>query len=172
MGRHSTLPPSSSGEPDWLALARNEDNPLTMAKLDSGYVVFGSTQFLPGYCVLLSDVDDASHLTDLPREQQHQFLADMALLGQAVFNSCSGYDPAFRRVNYEILGNSYEHLHAHVTPRYTWEPAEYRSGPIWKYPHEVRHAESADPITSERAEEYDALRETIITELGKLIAGL
>lgn len=173
MGRHHSSPSSlPAGEPDWLALARSEDNPLTMAKMDSGYVVFGSTQYLPGYCVLLSDVDEASHLTDLQRQMQHQFLADMALLGQAVFNACSGYDPAFRRVNYEILGNSYEHLHAHVTPRYTWEAEEFRSGPVWKYPHEVRHAQSVDPIKSERAEEFDALREAIIAELDKLVAGL
>ncbi len=170
MGRHSSSSPLGDGslEPDWLALARNDDNPLTMAKLDSGYVVFGATQFLPGYCVLLSDVDDASHLTDLPFHQRQLFLADMALVGEAVFNACSGYDPAFRRINYEILGNSYEHLHAHVTPRYSWEAAEFRSGPIWKYPDEVRNAISADPIKSDRAEEFDALRESIISELRRL----
>jgi diadenosine tetraphosphate (Ap4A) HIT family hydrolase len=172
MGRHSSTPASSlpGGEPDWLALARSEDNPLTMAKLDSGYVVFGSTQFLPGYCVLLSDVDEANHLTDLPPAQRSRFLEDVALLGQAVFNACNGYDPAFRRINYEILGNSYEHLHAHITPRYSWEPFEYRSGPIWRYPDEIRNAPEADPIKSERAEEFDALREAIIAELTKLSA--
>lgn len=142
-----------------------------MAKLGSGYVVYGSTQFLPGYCVLLSDVDEASHLTDLPAERRLAFLSDMALLGEAVFNACSGYDPAFRRVNYEILGNSYEHLHAHVTPRYSWEPAEFRTGPIWKYPQEVREAQSADPLKSDRAQEFDQLREAIIAELNRLVSG-
>lgn len=174
MGRHSSSPGAVSaqlgGEPDWLALARSDDNPLTMAKLDSGYVVFGSTQFLPGYCVLLSDIDDANHLTDLPASLRVRFLEDMALVGQAVFNACNGYDPAFRRVNYEILGNSYEHLHAHVTPRYSWEPPEYRSGPIWRYPDEVRNAVEADALKSERAEEFDALREAIIAELNRLCA--
>lgn len=66
MGRHSSASLLPEGEPDWLALARSGENPLVMAKLGSGYLVFGDTQHLPGYCVLLSDVDDADHLTDLP----------------------------------------------------------------------------------------------------------
>jgi len=169
MGRHSSAPLLPGGEPDWLAEARSGDNPLVMAKLDSGYVVFGDTQFLPGYCVLLSDVDDANHLTDLPLEQQRQFLSDMAALGQAIYNACSGYDPAFRRVNYEILGNQYEHLHAHVTARYSWEPAEFRHGPVARYPLEQRQAVEYDTIKSERAEEFDQLREAIMAELKRLV---
>jgi diadenosine tetraphosphate (Ap4A) HIT family hydrolase len=141
-----------------------------MAKLDSGFVVFGDTQFLPGYCVLLSEVDDANHLTDLPLGQQRQFLSDMALLGQAIYNACSGYDPAFRRVNYEILGNQYEHLHAHVTARYSWEPAEFRHGPVARYPLEQRQGVEYDTIKSERAEEFDQLREAIMAELNRLVS--
>lgn len=168
MGRHSSASLLPEGEPDWLALARSGENPLVMAKLDSGYVVFGDTQHLPGYCVLLSDVDDADHLTDLPLPGQQKFLADMALLGQAVYNACSGYDPAFRRVNYEILGNLYEHLHAHVHPRYSWEPQEFRHGPVARYPLDIRKAHEYDTIKSDRAEEYDALREAITAELHRL----
>jgi diadenosine tetraphosphate (Ap4A) HIT family hydrolase len=170
MGRHSSAPLLPDGEPDWLAEARSGDNPLVMAKLDSGYVVFGDTQFLPGYCVLLSDVDEANHLTDLPLAQQRQFLNDMALLGQAIYNACSGYDPSFRRVNYEILGNLYEHLHAHVTARYSWEPAEYRQGPVARYPLQMRKAIEHDTIRSERAEEFDSLREAIGAELNRLVS--
>jgi diadenosine tetraphosphate (Ap4A) HIT family hydrolase len=171
MGRHSSDPPLlSDGEPDWLAYARSGDNPLAMAKLPSGYVVYGDTQFLPGYCVLLSDVDDANHLTDLPLEQQRQFLSDMALVGQAIYNACSGYDPAFRRVNYEILGNLYEHLHAHITARYSWEPSEFRQGPVARYPLEQRKSVEVDTIKSDRAEEFDALREAITAEINRLCA--
>lgn len=170
MGRHSSAALLPDGEPDWLAEARSGDNPLVMAKLASGYVVYGETQFLPGYCVLLSDVDEANHLTDLPLDQQRQFLSDMALLGQAIYNACSGYDPAFRRINYEILGNQYEHLHAHVTARYSWEPAEYRHGPVARYPLEERKSMEYDTIKSERAEEFDQLREAITAELNRLVS--
>lgn len=170
MGRHSSAPLLPDGQPDWLAEARSGDNPLVMAKLESGFVVFGDTQFLPGYCVLLSDVDDANHLTDLPLDQQRGFLADMALVGQAIYNACSGYDPAFRRVNYEILGNLYEHLHAHITPRYSWESSEYRVGPVGRYPVEQRKSLENDTILSDRAEEFDALREAIAAELSRLVS--
>ncbi|MGZ4632051.1 MAG: diadenosine tetraphosphate hydrolase, partial [Actinomycetes bacterium] len=37
---------------------------------------------------------------------------------------CARRDPAFRRINLEIQGNTDAFLHAHVTPRYTWEPAD------------------------------------------------
>jgi len=171
MGRHSSTPADGLAV-DWrsdrLGSARSGENPMVMAKLPSGYVVFGDTQHLPGYCVLLSDVDDADHLTDLAGEQRQQFLADMALLGDAVFAVCGGRDPAFRRLNYEILGNSLHHLHAHVHARYAWEPAEFRSGPVWRYAYEDRFAARHDPLSSPDAEELDDLRQAITTELLRL----
>jgi hypothetical protein len=69
MGRHST-DGLDSFDTDWradrLGTARRGENPLVLAKMRSAYAVMGDTQFLPGYCVLLSD-SDANHLTDLPR---------------------------------------------------------------------------------------------------------
>jgi diadenosine tetraphosphate (Ap4A) HIT family hydrolase len=114
-----------------LAAARAGQNPAVIAKLRSGYVTMGQTQFLPGYCVLVADADDVDHLTDLPRPAREQFLADMGLLGEALMAACVRWDPAFARLNYEILGNQWRRLHAHVFPRYNWEPAELRDGPVW-----------------------------------------
>jgi diadenosine tetraphosphate (Ap4A) HIT family hydrolase len=168
MGRHSSTP-ADELTVDWrsdrVGSARRGENPMLMAKLPSGYVVFGDTQHLPGYCVLLSDVEDADHLTDLTGEQRTQFLADMAMLGDAVFAVCGGRDPAFRRLNYEILGNSLHHLHAHVHARYAWEPKEFRTGPVWRYPLEDRFDERHDPLRSPDAEELDDLRQAITAEL-------
>jgi diadenosine tetraphosphate (Ap4A) HIT family hydrolase len=39
-------------------------------------------------------------------------------------------------VNLEILGNTDPFLHAHVWPRYDWEPTEIVSKPVWLYPPE------------------------------------
>lgn len=50
--------------------------------------------------------------------------------------ACGEADPAFRRVNLEILGNADAFLHAHVWPRYDWEPPELLRGPVWLYPAE------------------------------------
>ncbi len=114
-------------------------NPTVMARLAVGSAVIGDVQFLPGYSVLLS-ATRADRLLDLPRRQRHDFLADMDLLGEAVHTVCSHLDPGFRRVNYEIHGNQEAILHAHVWPRYDWEPEQYRSGPVGVYPHSVRAA--------------------------------
>jgi len=131
----------------------------------SGYAVLGDTQHLPGYCVLLSDVDDADHLTDLPRPARLQFLADMAMLGEAVLIACRAADPGFLRINYEILGNFVHRLHGHIHARYEWEPEEYRLGPIWRYPLDVRNApeHALSPA-------HDKLREAIAAELEKIMA--
>jgi diadenosine tetraphosphate (Ap4A) HIT family hydrolase len=168
MGRHSSSPGADDLLVDWradrLGTARRGENPMVLAKLRSGYAVLGDTQHLPGYCVLLSDVDDADHLTDLTRAQRSEFLFDMALVGEAVFAVCNGIDPAFRRINYEVLGNTLHQLHAHVHPRYAWEPAEYRGGPVWRYPTEVREAE--EHFADER---FDGLREAIVAELHRVM---
>ena len=90
----------------------------------AGFAVIGDVQHLPGYCVLITDDPDADQLTDLSPQRQLVFLEDMAVLGRAVSAVCARRDPAFRRINLEIQGNTDAFLHAHVTPRYDWEPAD------------------------------------------------
>jgi hypothetical protein len=75
-----------------------------MRRLDAGFAVIGDTQFLPGYCVLLVDELGVQRLSDLPRGKRMAFLSDMERLGEAVERACRRLDPAFRRVNLEILG--------------------------------------------------------------------
>lgn len=45
-------------------------------------------------------------LSDLPRAKRLSFLSDMDQLGEAVERACRRLDPAFRRVNLEILENN------------------------------------------------------------------
>jgi diadenosine tetraphosphate (Ap4A) HIT family hydrolase len=93
-----------------------------------------------GYCVLLSDDPTASRLSDLAPDQRTAFLDSMARLAEAVEMACAEADPAFRRVNIEILGNTDDFLHAHVWPRYSWEPIDVVSLPVWLYPSEYWRA--------------------------------
>jgi diadenosine tetraphosphate (Ap4A) HIT family hydrolase len=171
MGRHST---DDELLADWrvdrLGAARSGSNPMVLARMRSGYAVLGDNQHLPGYCVLMADFGDPDgegpdHLTDLDRGRRAAFLTDMGLLGEAVFAVCSGLDPAFRRVNYEILGNLDRYLHAHVHARYGWEPQEYVNGPVGRYPADVRHApeHAAD-------DRHDPLREALVKELARVMA--
>lgn len=99
-------------------------NPTVLRRLSAGFAVIGDVQHLPGYCVLITDDPEADQLTDLPADRQLAFLSDMALLGRAVATVCARRDPAFRRINLEVQGNTDAFLHAHVTPRYQWEPED------------------------------------------------
>lgn len=67
-------------------------------------------------------------LNDLPLEDREQFLSDMSILGDAIIYSCNPI-----RVNYDILGNTDNYLHAHVFPRFEWEKEERRRMPVWLY---------------------------------------
>ncbi|HEX3733341.1 MAG TPA: hypothetical protein VHU91_10520 [Mycobacteriales bacterium] len=115
-----------------LARTREGKNPRVIAELKSGWVVIGETQFLPGYCLLLSR-EPAAALAELALEAQTRFLADLALTGQAVHNVCGRLGDRFLRVNYEVLGNRWNYLHGHVYARYAWEPLPERLGSIHAY---------------------------------------
>ncbi|WP_443033104.1 hypothetical protein [Streptomyces sp. A1-5] len=66
-------------------------------------------------------------------------------------------DTAFRWVNLEILGNTDAFLHAHVWPRFGWEPIDLVSKPVWLFP-------PHDSWTDEQfalGPQHDALRQAI-----------
>jgi diadenosine tetraphosphate (Ap4A) HIT family hydrolase len=107
-----------------------------LRRLEAGFAVIGDVQFLPGYSVLLVDQPGVRQLSDLPRSRRLSFLSDLDRLGEAVERACRRLDPAFRRVNLEILGNTDDFLHAHVWPRFHWEPPESLRRPVWLYPRE------------------------------------
>lgn len=127
-----------------------------LARLSAGFAVIGDVQWLPGYCVLLTDEPSAERLTDLPRPKRLSFPDDLDRLGEAVELACADLDPALRRVNLEILGNADTFLHAHVWPRYEWEPADLVHRPVWLYPPESW----SDPVTA-LGPQHDGLRAAI-----------
>ncbi|MFC9254544.1 HIT family protein [Amycolatopsis thailandensis] len=146
---------------DRIGSALRGENPTVLRRLEAGFAVIGDTQFLPGYCVLLTDSPSAGRLTDLPRPRRLEFLSDLELLGEAVENVCARRDPGFRRVNLEILGNTDPFLHAHIWPRYDWEPADVVGRPVWLYPVENWTAAlgpQQDSLRSELTAEIDRLR--------------
>lgn len=108
-----------------VAEAQQGTNPYVVCRVPSGWVVLGDTQIVPGYCILLSD-PVVTDLNALPLAARAVFLRDMSIVGDALL-SVSGAS----LINYEILGNSDRALHAHIFPRYAWEPDETRRRPIW-----------------------------------------
>lgn len=151
---------------DRVAAALSGQNPTLLHELGSAFAVVGDVQFLPGYSLALSKVQGADRLSSLPRSERVRYLADVDLIATAVENVCSRIDPAFRRVNIEILGNADAFLHAHVWPRYEWEPAEYVRKPVWLYPPE-RWDDPATALSSA----HDSLRDALSTELARLSVG-
>jgi len=134
-----------------------------MARMRGGFAVIGDTQHLPGYSLLLTDDPAVNHLTDLDWERRKEFLFDLSLLGEAVERACR--DGGLRRINYEVLGNAEPILHGHVHPRYDWEPPDKITGPVWRYPKDVRN----DPRFAYSDEKHGELRGVITAELHALI---
>lgn len=145
---------------DRIGSALRGDNPTVIARLPAGFAVMGDPQWLPGYCLLLVDDPAVHRLSDLPPDRRSQFLESMATLAEAVEGACAEADPAFVRVNIEILGNADPYLHAHVWPRYAWEPADLLKRPVWLYP----QARWSDPRTA-LGPAHDALRAAIARRL-------
>lgn len=109
-----------------------------IGKLASGWAVLGDPQILPGYCLLLPD-PVVGQLNDLAPPARQQFLEDMTRLGDVVLAITEA-----ERVNYEILGNVEPALHAHIVPRYSWEPPESRRTPVWLHDWNTANAFNPD----------------------------
>lgn len=114
------------------ALRRGED-PTLIARLPSGWAVFGEQQFLRGYSLLLPD-PVVAHLNDFVMDEagrsiaREQFLADMARLGEALWQATGAV-----RINYAMFGNVEPALHVHLIPRYTDEAAQFATAHPWAY---------------------------------------
>ena len=117
---------------DRIASALSGENPTVILQTKSGFAVLADSQFLPGYCILLGYPQSAD-LNTLSPDARLAFLTDMCLVGDAITAVCHPL-----RINYEILGNTDTYLHAHIIPRYEWEPDESRKLPVWLYPAEHR----------------------------------
>jgi diadenosine tetraphosphate (Ap4A) HIT family hydrolase len=100
--------------------ARAGRDPKVIARLFSGWAVFGERQFVRGYALLLPD-PVVPTLNALGARERIAFLSDMSRLGDALLKVTGAL-----RINYAILGNQEPALHAHVIPRYAEEPAALR----------------------------------------------
>lgn len=60
-------------------------------------------------------------------------------------------------------GNTNPFLHAHVWPRFEWEPVDVVGAPVWLYPHE-RWSDERFKL----GPRHDVLRKAIGSELDKL----
>jgi hypothetical protein len=122
-----------------VAAARRGENAMVIGRMASGWAVLGDVQLPLGYALLLPDPVVGS-INDLAGGLRERFLADMVALGDALL----AVTPAYR-INYEILGNGEQALHAHVFARYRAEDPVRVKGPVWMYGAE-RAAHPFDPV--------------------------
>jgi diadenosine tetraphosphate (Ap4A) HIT family hydrolase len=84
----------------------------TIIDLKTGRLRINSNQYVPGYCVFISNkhVTEAHHLDKKARQD---FFEDL-------MNCCTAIEKIFKpiKMNITLLGNSIPHLHAHIIPRY------------------------------------------------------
>jgi diadenosine tetraphosphate (Ap4A) HIT family hydrolase len=140
---------------DRIGSAERGENPTVLARMRSGFAVIGDSQLLPGYCLLLAS-PQVEHLSELPFAERSAYLQDMSLLGEAIMRVCHPL-----RMNYEILGNYDHYLHAHLFPRYEWEPSDALENPVWLYPDSAR----ADSSVAYSEEVHGILRQNLANTL-------
>ncbi|HYL03666.1 MAG TPA: HIT domain-containing protein [Steroidobacteraceae bacterium] len=134
--------------------ARAGRNPRVVARLYSGWAVFGERQFVRGYLLLLPD-PVVANLNSLDAHARGAFLTDMTRLGDALLKVTAAL-----RINYAIFGNEEPALHAHVIPRYLDEPEALRAAHPWAYDW------TAAPVFERAA--YGELAESLLQELKRL----
>jgi diadenosine tetraphosphate (Ap4A) HIT family hydrolase len=113
----------------------------------SGSVYLSQMQFLRGYCILSAEPVVAS-INELSPNARSAFLLDMVRIGDSLMEVTDAF-----RINYALMGNSQPILHAHIVPRYMWEPEKLRKGLPWDHPD--AYAEST---------QFDAERDQLLME--------
>jgi len=125
-----------------------------IARLYSGWAVFGERQFVRGYALLLPD-PVVPNLNALGALERSAFLTDMTRIGDALLKVTGAL-----RINYAMFGNEEPALHAHVIPRYLDEPEALRAAHPWAYDWK------AAPVFERAA--YRELAEGLLRELERL----
>lgn len=126
---------------DRIRMIQEGSNPYFVCELKTGYVVVGDHQFFRGYTLFLCK-DHKRELHELEPGFRKEFLWEMSEVASAVFHA---FHP--HKLNYELLGNSDEHMHWHLFPRYKTDPEPKK--PVWAIDKSVRGAESARPTDAE-----------------------
>ena len=110
---------------EFVDACRAGTNPRTICRVHSGWAVMGESQFLRGYALIYPD-PVVSDLNALGHEDRKTLLFEASVLGDALIELTGAV-----RCNYEILGNLAPALHVHVFPRFSDEPPDLATKPVW-----------------------------------------
>ena len=124
-----------------------------ICRVQSGWAVLGEVQFLRGYSLIYPD-PVVSDLNAMDAATRKTFLYEASVLGDALLEITGAV-----RCNYEILGNLAPALHVHVFPRFSDEPDDLVTKPVWFYDWESAPAFDASrdaPLQAEIASYLEA----------------
>lgn len=138
-----------------IKMIQEGKNPYFVKELETGYVVIGDYQFYKGYTLFLSKIH-TDELHKLKTNFRKKFLEEMSQVAEAVYHS---FEP--RKLNYELLGNTDNHLHWHLFPRYKDDPDPKRA--VWVIDKSIRSNENTRPNNME----LKNLRNTLLKHFEK-----
>lgn len=133
---------------------KNNKNKFFVKELKTGYVVLGDHQTYRGYTLFLCK-PHKSELHQLNDQDKDIFLHEMAIVAEATHNA---FKPD--KMNYELLGNTDEHMHWHLFPRRKEDQKAHTA--IWAVNKENRSKNIND-------EKLQKLKSKLLVELDKLI---
>lgn len=123
---------------DRIAQIKIGQNPFFVTELTTGYAVLEDHQFYKGYTIfILKDHVEELHFLGT---KSTDFLKEMTMVAESVYAVCHP-----QKLNYELLGNTWPHLHWHIIPRYASDSQP--NSPIWLIDPGIRSAKTIDPTT-------------------------
>ncbi len=125
-----------------IELIKQNRNPYFIKELETGYVVLGDHQYFKGYCLLLCK-EHKKELHELDKDFRIKFLEEMSILAKAVYVT---FKPD--KLNYELLGNTDQHMHWHIFPRRKTDQLPNQT--IWAVNKDTRNAPSCIPTEQDR----------------------
>lgn len=89
------------------------ENPYFITEFKNSIFVIGDHQFYKGYSLLLLK-EHVRELHEMGEQTYLELQQELLIAGKAIFKTFYPW-----KMNYQCLGNSDEHVHWHILPRYT-----------------------------------------------------
>lgn len=102
------------------------ENPYFVHEFKSSILVIGDHQFYDGYSLLLLK-EHVRELHELETSSYIELQQELLVAGKAIFKAFSPW-----KMNYLCLGNTEQHVHWHIIPRYTTDP-NHQTLPMTEY---------------------------------------
>lgn len=136
-----------------IKLIRQSKNPYFIKEFETGFAVLGDHQYFKGYCLLLCK-QHKKELHELDEQFKLKFLEEMSVLSKAIYTT---FKPD--KLNYELLGNTDQHMHWHIFPRYKDDLKPNQT--IWAIDKEIRNSPSSIPTEKERRILIEQIRKNL-----------